>query len=70
MNTYANPPQEGIHYIRLKSFDPVEAKAQLATITQEVWDQLSIAGHEWWKVNASVEGLWKLTQRLVEEKKD
>jgi hypothetical protein len=65
MDKYHCKPKEGVHYIRLKSFDAEEAKQTLAGITQETWFEMSTAGRTWWKENASADGLWKITQELV-----
>lgn len=62
---YANPPQEGVHQIRLKSFDPEEAKARIALITQDEWERLSAAGRQWQKENAASDGFWRLTKELA-----
>jgi hypothetical protein len=64
MTNYANPPQEGVHYIRLKSFEPQEA-IEATKISEEQWQSISHAAHTWWKDNASASGLWSLTQKLV-----
>lgn len=64
MDCYAVPPKENVHYIRLQSTDPEETKRQLQSITQEVWETMSAAGHQWWKEHASAEGLWNLTCKL------
>jgi hypothetical protein len=66
MTNYKNPPQEGKHYIRLQSFDPQEAKAIIANITEAQWAELSTAAHTWWHQNASCAGLFELTKKLVE----
>ena len=34
-------------------------------ISEEKWEVMSVAGYEWWKRNASVEGSWKLTKSLL-----
>jgi hypothetical protein len=65
MVNYTNPPQEGKHYIRLNTFDPQDAKAVIAQITDAEWTQLSAAAHTWWRQNASCEGLFILTKSLV-----
>ena len=61
MTNYADPPVEGLHYFRVET--PAEAKAVLAT-TAERWMVMSAACRDWWARNASVEGMWELTQRL------
>jgi hypothetical protein len=65
MKNYAVPPQEGVHYLRLKSYDPEDAVALVRSMSEEAWGKISLAAHQWWKANASVEGLWDLTQRLA-----
>jgi hypothetical protein len=64
METYANPLQEGVHYLRLKSFNPEDAKALVDSVTKEQWEAMSGCGRAWWKVNASAEGMWNLTSLL------
>jgi hypothetical protein len=66
MVNYMVPPREGLEYIRLNSFDPEEAKVRIAAISQEEWTSMSKAAHEWWKVNASAEGMWNLTKRCIQ----
>lgn len=62
MTNYADPPVEGLHYFRVET--PEEAKAVLQT-TAERWMVMSAACRDWWQRNASVEGMWELTQRLI-----
>jgi hypothetical protein len=66
MENYAVKPIEGVHYIRLASFDPEEAKARIAQISEAQWEQMSEAATKWWRSCASVDGLWETTKRLVE----
>ena len=61
MTNYADAPVEGLHYFRAKT--PEEAKAA-AAITAERWTVMSAACRDWWQRNASVDGMWELTQRL------
>ena len=60
MDNYADPPKEGVHYIRVK--EPSEVAAR---ITGVKWEAMSAACHSWWKKNASAEGMWRLTEELV-----
>jgi hypothetical protein len=62
LENYANPPLEGIHYIRVSS--PDEAKEKLTSISEEKWAVMSAACHQWWQENASAEGSWGLTLKL------
>ena len=64
MSNYANPPIEGIHYIRVQ--DPAEADKKTEETTEEQWLFMSMACKEWWLKNCSVEGSWLLTKRLTE----
>lgn len=62
MDSYANPPQEGVHYIRISKPEDVEEKVK--GLTEEKWATLSAACIQWWRENASAEGSWALTQKL------
>jgi hypothetical protein len=62
MSSYADPPVEGLHYFRVQS--PEEANA-VTRMTAERWTVMSAACKDWWVRNASVEGLWSLTSRLI-----
>jgi hypothetical protein len=64
MDAYENPPVEGVHYFRVK--DVEEALAVVARTDKETWEKMSVAGRTWWRENCSVEGSFKLTQRLVD----
>jgi hypothetical protein len=63
MESYANPPVDGIHY--LKGQTPEELKEKMAAVTEEQWLMMSLSCQQWWKENASVEGSWRLTQKLI-----
>ena len=65
MTHYAEPPTEGLHFLR--ATDPSSAKEALEKITPDRWMVMSVACRDWWKRNCSVEGLWKLTQNLVSQ---
>ena len=62
MTGYADPPQEGLHYFRVVS--PEDA-ASVKAVTAERWTVMSAACRDWWRRNASVDGLWELTKRLT-----
>ena len=62
MESYANKPQEGVHYIRVES--PEEISIKVASFTESEWQTMSAACKQWWKENCSAEGSWKLTQKL------
>ena len=57
MTHYINPPVEGLHYFRVKN--PEDIQAILKT-PHEKWVELSESCRQWYKENASAEGMWKL----------
>uniref|UniRef100_A0A6C0D8I3 Exostosin GT47 domain-containing protein n=1 Tax=viral metagenome TaxID=1070528 RepID=A0A6C0D8I3_9ZZZZ len=63
INNYANPPIEGLHYIRVSSPDEVTKK--LSEIDDDVWWRMSQACKKWYKENCSVDGMWGLTKQLL-----
>jgi hypothetical protein len=63
MTNYANPPVEGVHYIRVSG--PAEVKEKLAAVSEETWTKMSAACRTWWKENSSCEGMWNLTKSLT-----
>jgi hypothetical protein len=62
MVSYADPPVEGLHYIRVQG--PADM-ARLKDISPEEWEKMSSACKAWWSKNSSVKGLWELTQKLA-----
>jgi len=63
MDFYANPPVEGIHYLRVQN--PEDLKKKLSLISDKKWLEMSEVSKQWYKENCSIDGLWKLTQQLV-----
>ena len=63
MDNYANPPVENIHFLRVEN--PEDAKEKLAKVSDEKWLEMSEACKQWYKENCSVDGMWKLTQKLI-----
>jgi hypothetical protein len=64
MDSYANPPVEGVHYFRVKNVE--EALSVVARTDKETWEKMSLASRTWWRENCSAEGSFKLTQRLID----
>ena len=64
MSSYANPPVEGTHYIRLKNSRDIPAV--IASVSKESWEAMSAACRTWWAENASCKGSFELTRRLAE----
>lgn len=63
MESYANPPVEGLHYIRVET--PEDLVKKLSTIDDDVWWRMSQACKQWYKENCSADGMWKLTSQLI-----
>jgi hypothetical protein len=63
MSSYAVPPVEGVHYLRVDGPDDLQKKTE--AMDEATWEAMSAAAFEWWKENASAEGMWGLTKRLV-----
>lgn len=63
MTSYAVPPVEGVHYLRVTSPDDLQKKTE--DMSAETWEAMSAAAFQWWKENASAEGMWELTKRLA-----
>jgi hypothetical protein len=63
MDSYANSLEEGVHYFRVKN--PTEARVISETTTAADWKKMSSACRAWWLANASCDGSWELTKRLV-----
>ena len=64
MDSYAIPPQEGVHYIRVKT--PEETRSVVDGMSEETWTKMSQACREWWQLSASSKGSFELTKRLIE----
>ena len=56
---YAEPLQEGTHFLR--AVNPIEAKEKMAAVSQTTWEEMSASCKAWWVRNASVEGSFKVT---------
>jgi hypothetical protein len=63
MTSYAVLPQEGIHYLRVTGPDDLRTKTE--GMSADAWETMSAAAFQWWKENASAEGMWGLTKGLV-----
>ena len=63
MDSYAVPPVEGVHYLRVAG--PEELLQKTEAMGEAEWEAMSVAGSIWWKENASAEGMWGLTKKLA-----
>lgn len=64
MENYANPPIEGLHYIRVSS--PEDLKYKLSQFDDDVWWRMSEACKKWYMENCSADGLWNITKKLID----
>jgi hypothetical protein len=65
MDSYAVPPVEGVHYIRVSS--PEDALEKISAVSEEKWVEMSAAARAWWLNVCSVEGSFALTKRLIQQ---
>ena len=63
MSSYAVPPVEGVHYLRVSG--PEELASKTSSMGEAEWTAMSVAAFTWWNENASAEGMWRLTQKLA-----
>lgn len=57
IDSYYDPPVEGIHYIRVES--PEDLKKKVSETTKEVWEEMSKACHQWYMDNVHSDNAWK-----------
>lgn len=62
---YNEPWVENIHYIRVER--PEEIRDKISTITKSKWKEMHNECRLWYNRNASVEGSFKLTKKLIEK---
>jgi len=60
MDSYANPPIEGVHYLRVSSPEDLLNKVK----GTKNWLEMSEACKKWYLENCSVDGMWLLTKKL------
>ncbi len=65
MDSYYDPPVEGVHYIRVSS--PEEAKRVAAEMSEEDWVSISTSAKLWWQRNCSVKGSFETTRNIIEK---
>ena len=61
--TYFDAPIEGKHYFRVESADSLPKI--IKGCSKERWEEMSYAGHEWYKKNCSPEGSFKTTEKII-----
>ena len=59
IKSFANPPSEGIHYIR--AYNPEDLKRKLINIHEKRWTTISKAAQEWYMKNIHSSNSWNTT---------
>jgi hypothetical protein len=59
INSYMEPPIEGIHYIRANT--PAELTSKISTISPDDWEHMSHACFEWYMRNVHTSNFWNNT---------
>ncbi len=67
IESYAVPPEEGIHYFRANS--PEEARTIAKTTSTEVWEKMSRACMKYYEENMNPAAAWASTIRVVDSLK-
>lgn len=60
MDSYAEPLKEGVHYFRVAGPEDIPRILD----SKDVWEKMSAAVKEWFKRNASVDAIWRLTSTV------
>jgi hypothetical protein len=55
-DSYLNPLIDGVHYISVK--EPSEVCAKIEKITEEKWNEMSVACKKWYFENCTAFNLW------------
>jgi hypothetical protein len=63
MDSYANPPVAGVHYLRVNG--PEDVQEVVGAVSKDDWTAMSAACRQWWAENASCAGSFALTKRLA-----
>jgi len=64
-NTYYEPMTEGVHFLRVN--DPSEVKKVIDSVSESQWKEMNEAGQDWYERNASPEGSFKVTEKVVKD---
>jgi hypothetical protein len=56
IDSYMDPPVEGIHYIRVSN--PEDLRDKVANITKEKWEEMSRSCYEWYQRNIHSSNCW------------
>lgn len=62
--TYAEPLVEGVHFLAVQS--PADVVPTIRGVSEDQWAQLQADGTAWYERNASAEGAFEVTRRIVE----
>jgi hypothetical protein len=65
MTHYLVAPKEGVHYFRVTG--PEDVTRIVESTSRDTWEAMSNACHQWWRENASCEGMFRLTWARIEQ---
>jgi len=63
-NKYHEPLVEGVHFLRVE--DPSEVRDVIDSVSEDQWQKMFEAGQDWYQRNASPEGSFRVTRKIVE----
>jgi len=62
-NTYHEPLIEDVHFISVET--PQQVKEKIDSITEQQWNDMHLAGQEWYNRNASINGSFNTTLAIT-----
>ena len=63
--SYYDPPQENIHYFRIKQ--PSDIKNVINNCSKEQWIKMSTTCREWYNKNCSLQGSFDTTMKIIND---
>ena len=63
-NTYYEPLQEGVHFLRVNS--PEDVRKVIDSVSESQWKRMHDAGQKWYQRNASPSGSFLITKKIME----
>ena len=63
-NTYHEPLVEGQHFFRVETSEAV--KPLIDSVSKQRWEEMSKAGLAWYSRNASIQGSFQTTKRIID----
>lgn len=63
IDSYLNPPQENVHYIRVDC--PADLRGKIDAVDKKTWEKMSDACFDWYQDNCMSDRAWDLTIRKI-----